>query len=65
MVRRDARAEPGDDDIEAPEADLHEQRRSLTDDSDDEADADIPADVDPADAQDQQLSVEFDEDDYR
>jgi len=55
-----------DEYTEAPEADRHEQQRGLTDDAGgDEIEADLPDDVDPADAQDQQLIVEFDDDDYR
>ncbi|WP_158602890.1 hypothetical protein [Jiangella rhizosphaerae] len=60
-------AERWNDDLEVAEGDLTEQLRDLVDDADDPEDAaaDVPEGVDPADAQEQRLPVEFDEDDYR
>ncbi|NEE04123.1 hypothetical protein [Phytoactinopolyspora halotolerans] len=63
----------------APEADAHEQRQPVIDEATDRSEADpeeperseadlpldIPIDVDPADAYEQTLSVEYDEDEYR
>lgn len=57
-----------DDDLEVPEGDLSEQSRGVIDDPDDSGVDDaagVPDDVDPADAQEQRLRVDFDEDDYR
>lgn len=51
-------------DVEAPEADAAEQRRSVRD-HDDDIPGSVPYDVDPADAAEQHRVVDFDEDDYR
>jgi hypothetical protein len=75
-VRGDAQAERTLDDdngvrelsIETPEADAAEQHRDLRDDvreADSEARRSLPFDADPADAFEQSLTVDLDEDDYR
>jgi len=51
-------------DLEGPVSDAEEQRRAVADDSD-EAPADLPLDVDEADAAEQRREVKLDEDDYR
>lgn len=68
MTERDIHAERDTDEgPAATEADRYEQQRSLVDDdpeprADDSA---VPDDVDPGDAQEQRLPVDYDEDDYR
>jgi hypothetical protein len=52
------------DDPPVAEADRYDQRREIID-QDAGIPGDIPDDVDPADAQEQQVSVPYDEDDYR
>ena len=48
---------------DAPEADAYEQRRDLVEREPERTH--LPDDVDPADAYEQALVVEYDEDDYR
>jgi hypothetical protein len=55
---------PGELDIEAPEADAMEQHMAVREESLATARS-IPLDVDEADAADQNRVVELDEDDYR
>ncbi|MEU4576800.1 hypothetical protein ACBI99_29205 [Nonomuraea sp. ATR24] len=50
--------------LEAPEADAVEQRRRLSEDES-RPRREVPFDVDPADAADQDRVVELDDDDYR
>ncbi|PSL01900.1 hypothetical protein CLV30_112140 [Haloactinopolyspora alba] len=55
-------------DSAAAEADLYEQEREISDRANNDVDGDrepVPEDVDPADAHEQQVIVEYDEDDYR
>ena len=66
------RPEPtNDDDPGAAEADLYEQQRDVIDDGETGTavsggtDDPTPDEVDPADAQEQQQVVDYDEDDYR
>lgn len=74
MSEMDVRGEevqPGDDvpadvHVEAPEADVAEQRRTLQEEEDRKKwPIRIPFDADPADATDQERTVDLDEDDYR
>jgi len=51
-------------DLEGPTPDAEEQRRAVAD-NDDEPPADLPLDVDEADAAEQRREVKLDEDDYR
>jgi len=51
-------------DPEQPVADAEEQRRALVENGD-EPPADLPLDVDEADAAEQRREVKLDEDDYR
>jgi hypothetical protein len=51
-------------DLEQPAPDAEEQRRAVADDGD-EPPADLPLDVDEADAAEQRREVKLDEDDYR
>lgn len=68
MTENDRRPAADDaDDLNAAEADIYEQERDLAGDDpqlDDDTPA-VPDDADPADAHEQQLVVEYDEDDYR
>lgn len=64
MSEHDIRSTGGDDDVSAAEADIYEQGRDVVDRAEVEPPA-VPDDVDPADAQEQQLVVDYDEDDYR
>jgi hypothetical protein len=56
-------------DMEAPTADSVQQRQSVAGDAeeplDDDEPAEVPFDVNEADAAEQQRTVELDEDDYR
>jgi hypothetical protein len=58
-----------ENDMEAPTADSVQQRQSVADDVeeplDDDEPAEVPFDVNEADAAEQQRTVELDEDDYR
>jgi hypothetical protein len=51
-------------DLEEPTPDAQEQRRAVADNGD-EPPADLPLDVDEADAAEQRREVKLDEDDYR
>lgn len=53
--------------MDAPEADVAEQRRDAFDEDDDTppAEEEQPFDADPADAAEQRIAVEFDDDEYR
>ncbi len=52
--------------IDAPEADVAEQRREAFDEEDDTAsEEEQPFDADPADAAEQRMTVDFDDDEYR
>lgn len=52
--------------LEAAEADVAEQRRyALDEDDDTPSDDEPPYDADPADAAEQRMAVEFDDDEYR
>jgi hypothetical protein len=63
-VTEPAAAAPATDDLEAPEADAVEQSAEVVPDGDEPV-ADIPLDVDPADAIEQRRVVGGDDDDYR
>jgi hypothetical protein len=58
-----------ENDMEAPTADSVQQRQSVADDAEeplgDDEPAEVPFDVNEADAAEQQRTVELDEDDYR
>ncbi|HSA50141.1 MAG TPA: hypothetical protein VLH10_08525 [Yinghuangia sp.] len=56
---------PDDLDLEAPEADVAEQRATIVEDEDALVWAPVPDGVDPADRTDQQRVVTPDEDEYR
>lgn len=55
---------PADVHVEAPEADVAEQRRTLQEDER-KWPLRIPFDADPADVTEQERTVDLDEDDYR
>lgn len=59
-------AKTTDSSLEAPEADVAEQRRDALDEDDETpSDDEPPYDADPADAAEQRMAVEFDDDEYR
>jgi hypothetical protein len=64
MSEPDIRPTDRDDDVSATEADVYEQRRDVVDRAEPEPPV-VPDDVDPADAHEQHLVVDYDEDDYR
>jgi hypothetical protein len=52
--------------MDVPEADVAEQRRDALDGDDDAPpEEEPPYDADPADAADQRIAVDFDDDEYR
>ncbi len=64
MSEHDVELPNTNDEFAADEADRYEQELPVTE-PEVEADETIPDDVDPADAHEQQLAVELDDDDYR